>query len=199
VGLAVLAACSTSTKSGGTATVAPSAPTTAPTTAIPTTSTTADAWAVPATITPEYLNRVLAELDHIDGDAFRDARAHNAVTPRFIELEQAIRAGTHELDFQEREITQEIEKGWSKIRQVPGDRVITVEHILTAPAHCVLAAVAIDFSGVTVGAPLAYPQWYAALVPSDPSTINPTHWAFADDGFEPNGGAPTPEAACAVS
>ncbi len=67
-GLVVLAACSSGTKPGGTATV----PTAAPTT---TTTAAADPWAVPATITPAYLDRVLAELDHIDGNAKRDARA----------------------------------------------------------------------------------------------------------------------------
>lgn len=199
VGLAVLAACSASTKSGGTATVPSSAPTAAPTTAVPSTSTTADAWAVPATITPEYLNRVLAELDHIDGDAFRDARAHSAVTPRFIELEQAIRAGRGELDLQEKGIKQEVAIGWTNIKATPGDRVMTTEAILSAAKPCVLAAVAIDFSPRTIGAPLHYPQWYAALVPGRPDTINPTHWLLVDDGFEPSGGAPPSARACAAS
>jgi len=197
-GLAVLAACSPATKGGGTATVAPTASTPAPTTVAPTTSTTADAWAVPSTITPAYLDRVLAELDHIDGDAFRDARAHNAVTPRFVELEQAIRAGPHELQLQEKGIQQEVQIGWTNIKPVPGDRVMTVENILPAPLPCVLAAVAIDFTPATVGPPLHYPQWYAALVPAAVSDRNPTHWSLVDDGFETDGGAPPPERACAA-
>jgi hypothetical protein len=198
-GLAVLAACSSATRSGGTGTVPPSAPTTVPGTAAPATATTADPWAVPATITPEYLDRVLAELDHIDGDAFRDARAHNAVTPTFIELEGAIRAGPHELAFQEKEVDTTMAVGWKNIKEMPGDRVMTVESLLTAPPPCVLAAVAIDFSPRTVSKPVPYPQWYAALVPSQVNKTNPTHWSLADDGFEPDGGPPSPDQACAVS
>jgi hypothetical protein len=197
-GLAVVAACSTATKSGGTATVPPTTPTSSPTTALPATAATTDPWAVPSTITPAYLDRVLAELDHIDGEAFRDARAHNAVTPRFIELERAIRAGDYNLRFEETAIKQEAGIGWSNIKAVPGDRKMTVESILSAPAACILAAVDIDFSPRTVGEPQHYPQWYVALVPSTANTFNPTHWSFADDGFEAHGSAPQPAHACAT-
>jgi hypothetical protein len=168
-------------------------------TPVPTTTASADKWAVPTTVTPAHLDRVLAELDHIDGDAFRDARAHNAITPRFIQLEKSIRAGPHELQLQEKGIQQEVQIGWNNIKPVPGDRVMTVETILPAPSPCVLAAVAIDFSPRTVGVPLQYPQWYAAFVPAVPTTTNPTPWALADDGFETDSGAPAPTRACAVS
>jgi hypothetical protein len=196
--LAVLAACSAATTAGGTATV-PATVSSVPGTAPSTTPTAADPWAVPATITPGYLDRVLAELDHIDGDAFRDARAHNAVTPRFVELEQAIRAGPHDVRVNENLVTNQVKAGWPNIRLVPSDRRTTVETLLTAPAPCIFASVSVDFSGFTVGPPTQYPQWYVALVPSPVSTLNPTHWVLADDGFEPGGGPPTAVQACSAN
>jgi hypothetical protein len=191
-GLMVLAACSSGSKPGGSATVPAAAATAAST-------TTADPWAVPSTITPAYLDRVLAELNHIDGEAFRDARAHNAVTPTFTALEQAVRAGAHELDFQTTEVQQEIAIGWKGIRDVPGDRKMTVTIILPANSPCELSAVSVDFSAVTSGQPLSYPPWYVALVPAAPSSDNPTHWALADDGFVQGGGRPVATQACATS
>jgi len=191
-GLAVLAACSPGTKPGGTATLQTAPPSTAAT-------TTTDPWAVPSTITPAYLDRVLAELNHIDGEAFRDARAHNAVTPTFISLEQSIRAGSHELALREQLIAKEVAIKWSGIRLNPGDRVETVESTVESPPPCVLASVAVDFASVTTGPPQTYPAWYIALVPAVPSELNPTHWALADDGFEAQGGAPSPQQACSLS
>ena len=189
-GLAVLAACSSGTRPGGTATVPTAPPTTTPT-------TTADPWAVPATITAPYVDRVLAELNHIDGTAFRDARAHNAVTAEFVSLEQQIRAGKQGVQLEEAAIGKEVQLQWVDIKAVPGDRRMSVESLLSAPRPCVLAAVAINLAPVTVGPPQIYPQWYVALVPRAPDEANPTHWALADDGFEPGGGRPEPAHACA--
>jgi hypothetical protein len=186
-GLVVLAACSSGTRPGGTATV-PAAAATA--------STTTDPWAVPSTITPAYLDRVLAELNHIDGNAFRDARAHNAVTATYVADERAIRAGAHELQLREDAIAKEVSIDWSGIADVPGDRKMTVTSILSSPETCIVAAVDIDLSGVTVGTPQKYPPWFVALVHA---TGNTTHWALADDGFEQGGGTPSPSHACATT
>jgi hypothetical protein len=189
-GLVVLAACSSGTKGSGTATVPPAAPTTA--------SATTDPWAVPSTITAPYLDRVLAELNHIDGNAFRDARAHNAVTPTYLADERAIRAGAHELQVSEELINEDITMHWTDVRPVPGDRSMAVTSILSAPDPCILAAVNVDFSSITVGAPQTYPPWYVALVPTPMSGTNSTHWVLADDGFEPGGGPPSSSHACAT-
>ena len=190
-GLAVLAACSPGTKPGGTATLQTAPPSTAAT-------TTTDPWAVPATITPAYLDRVLAELDHIDGDAKRDARKANSITPLFTQLEEAIRAGPADLVLVTRDWEANITDGFANIRTVPGDRKTEVLQILQAPPPCVLAAVSVDFSAVTAGPSRAYPPWFVALIPTSPSVLNPTGWQFADDGFEPGGVGPDPKRACAA-
>jgi hypothetical protein len=192
VGLMVLAACSSGSKPGGSATVPAAAATAAST-------TTADPWAVPATITPAYLDRVLAELNHIDGEAFRDARAHDAVTATYIADERAIRAGAHELQVSEELVTKDMSIHWEGVSANPGDRTMTVTAILAAPQPCVLAAVNVDFSSITTGPPQTYPPWYVALVPSTNSGVNSTHWLLVDDGFEPGGGPPSPSHACATA
>ena len=198
---------SASPKPGGTATLASGSAgsTTTTTTTTSTTSgqgattTTTDPWAVPATITPAYVDRVLAELNHIDGNAFRSARQADSVTPTFLQLEAAIRAGAHELQFQVKLAQQQVAQSFRGIRAVPGDRLMIATSLLPAPPMCVLASVNVSFGSITIGAPIKYPPWYVALVSSPSTATNPTHWRLADDGFEPGGGAPTPSFACAAS
>jgi hypothetical protein len=188
-GLAVLAACSSPTKAGGTATV-PTAPPSS------TTTTTTDPWAVPATITPAYLDRVLAELDHIDGNAFRDARAHNAVTATYLADERAVRSSESEVQLQETDLGKYVKTNFAGVRAIPGDVSMSVIEILASPAPCIFASVTVDFSAVTP-TPLKYPAWYVALVPRAPGSMNPTGWVLADDGFQVNGTTPDSKAACA--
>ncbi len=129
------AACSPSiVRASGTASVPTGAP-------IPTTTTTADPWAVPAVINATYLNRVLAELNHIDGDAYRDARAMNAVTPRYLELERSIRADDAEVALVTKDLRNVIGQHWFNVRQVPGDRRMMVLATVPAAAPCVFAPV----------------------------------------------------------
>jgi len=183
--IAVLPSCSNSTPAGGTATV-PTAP-----------PTTTDPWAVPATITPDYINRVLAKLNQIDGDAKRDSRRTGQITTVFTANEAAIRADQHELELTTRDWQSSIDQHFAGIRAVPGDRAMKVLHFASTP--CILAAVTVDFSLVTDGPPRPYPPWYVGLVSRAPDAINPTHWVLVYDGFETNGSSPDPGSACATS
>jgi hypothetical protein len=172
----VAAACSSSGKAGGTATVpGPTAP-----------PTTADPWAVPAVITVPYVNRVLAELNHIDGNAVRSARAANAITPEFMTLEKSINAtqASYEatLELWQRSVSQ----NWKDISETPGDVISTVLKLLDTSPSCVVASVREDFSPEGPGGVGVYPNWWIALLPS---TTNVTHWAYVFDGFE---SSPTP-------
>jgi len=188
---ALVAACSPSiVRASGTATVPTGAP-------IPTTTTTADPWAVPAVIDATYLNRVLAELDHVDGDALRETRAMNAVTPRFVELERSIRADDAEVALVTKDVRSVMGQNWFNIRQVPGDRHTKVLTILPARAPCVFASVSIDFDDFTLK-PVKYPPWSIALLPAPPTIDNPTHWVLVEDGYELNGSIPSAASACAL-
>jgi len=188
----LVAACSPSiVRASGTATVPTGAP-------IPTTTTTADPWAVPAVIDATYLNRVLAQLDHIDGDAYRDARAMNAVTPRYLQLERSIRADDAEVALDVKNLRHDLAHNWANVRQAPGDRRTTVLKLIPAPAPCVFASVSLNLADYTIN-PVKYPTWSVALLPAAPTTVNPTHWVLAEDGFDFHGGIPSAASACATS
>ncbi len=188
----LVAACSPSiVRASGTATVPTGAP-------IPTTTTTADPWAVPAVIDATYLNRVLAELDHIDGDAYRDARAMKAVTPRYLELERSIRADDTEVALNTKIIRNAMAQDWRNVRPLPGDRHTAVIRMIPAPAPCVFAAVSVNLDDFTLKS-VKYPPWSVALLPAPPSNDNPTHWVLVEDGFELDGSIPSATHACATS
>ncbi len=188
----LVAACSPSiVRASGTATVPTGA-------SIPTTTTTADPWAVPAVIDVAYLNRVLAELDHIDGDAYRDARAMNAVTPRYLELERSIRADDTEVALNTKILQAELGRNWANVRTPLGDRHTKVLKMISAPAPCIFATVTIDLDDYTVS-PVKFPPWSIALLSASPTTDNPTHWVLAEDGFNPDGSTPSATSACARS
>jgi len=151
---------------------------------------------MPATIDAAYVDRVLAYLDHLQGEALRSVRAANAITPKFTEIETAIRADGHELRLATDLQAANISKGWPNIRALPGERRTVVTTLLKWSRGCVVAAVSVDFSALTIGRQTQYPQWYIGLVPTLPTLINPTHWAISNDGYEPGGG--TPEAPCDI-
>jgi hypothetical protein len=172
VAFAVTAACSSATAKGGGTAKVPNAP-----------PMTSDPWAVPATITVPYVNRVLAELNHIDGNAVRSARAANAITPEFTQLEMSIRANDNEFQLVQTLWTKTMTDGWPNISLKPGDRVSTVISLLAATTACVSAHVSEDLQQQGPGGKPP-PPWFIALVPKPVSYANPTHWAFIFDGFE---------------
>jgi hypothetical protein len=151
--------------------------------------TSVDPWAVPAVITVPYVNRVLAELNHIDGDAIRSARAANAITPKFQQLEMATSATPQEFQLVEQVWTKTKTNGWTNISPSPGDVVSTVLRLTDASASCVVAKVRENLQPEGPGGVGIAPQWWVALLPHPPSAINPTHWAFVFNGYETS---PTP-------
>jgi len=157
-------------------------------------TTTADPWAVPATITPGYLDRVLAVFDHLEGEADRDARANNPITPRFLELERSFRSSEAEVQTNVQVWQHSIQVGFANTVAVPGDPKDTVTQLLTTQAGCVVAAVTHDLSAQAKSPP-AFPPWYVAAIPGAANALNPTHWVLADDGYRA-AGPPSPQEAC---
>jgi len=186
--LSLLTSCSGPVTANGTATLPGPAPAS---TATPSTS---DPWAVPATIDATYVNRVLAFLDHAQGNAVRSVRRANALTPEFTRIQSAIRADPHEIRLAIQVQENSIKTGWSNLRSSPGDRSTTVQLLLRVDQHCIVSAVVEDFSALTITAPIRYPAWFVGLVAKAVSAANPTHWAISYDGYESTGGLP--EAPC---
>jgi hypothetical protein len=176
----------------------PAVTTTAPapsTTPAPeTTTTTADPLAVPAVIDAAYLDRVLAEIEHVVGDAGRMIQAAGAVTPEA----EALLATVYSPEFLEIQI-----QGWEQVladpaevaalRQPIGDRVTTIAELFTATPECVFARVEQDFSPITSDPP-DQGERYLLLFPvdatQDPSGTNPTSWRIQDRGVAPAGVEP---------
>lgn len=149
-----------------------------------------DAWAVPAVITVPYINRVLAKLNHIDGDALRSARAANGVTPEFTADEMAIYANEANYKLSVSVVQRSVANSWKDISPSPGDAVTTVRQLIRADRTCVYASVTEDLRPQGPGGVGVAPQWWIAVVPKERTAVNPTGWALIYNGYDSSGGAP---------
>jgi hypothetical protein len=171
------AAPETAPDSSVTSTASASSTTAAPATAAPATTTT-DPLAVPAVIDAAYLDRVLAEIEHVVGDAGRMIQAAGAVTPEA----EALLATVYSPEFLAIQV-----QGWEQVladptevaalRQPIGDRVTTVAELFTATPECVFARVDRDFSAFTSIATQPGDR-YTLLIPSADARIR---WLVRDE------------------
>lgn len=155
-----------------------------PSTASSTTSTVPRAsdpsFAVPPTIDAAYVERVLAELDRVQGDVVRriaetGAFAGGDVTPlRAIFLDPELRAQT--------EGFRGLVQSRDRLRRPPGDNRSTVVRLVTARPECIYAETTVDVSATVVDPPPPFTS-YVALRPTrpgdDPQDLNRTPYAIA--------------------
>jgi hypothetical protein len=149
-----------------------------------TTTTTAGsadaAFAVPATIDDAYVNRVLAELDRVQGDVFRRIVANGSFAQADLVPLRAV--------FNDPELTGQAQ-GFATLvgsidraRKPPGDNRTTVVRLLTARPDCIYAETTVDVSATVLDPPPPRTQW-VALRPSQPDTdpqgLNPTPFSIA--------------------
>lgn len=128
------------------------APTTTPPTAPPLGT---DPFAVPNTveeITEEYVEAVLNELARVDGDALRLSRDGNIMTMESLALLRAAYAPA-ELQTQIDIFVDAATAGFAGMAAIPGDRIFSVDRLLTVGLQCIGAEVTVDFSPVGPGAP----------------------------------------------
>ncbi len=178
--LALVGACSSSGSNETADTTVPTAP--------PETTTTAagDPFAIPDVIDEAYVNRVLAALDQIDGDAVRDVVARGTIT---FESNARVRAIYNDPEYgQQAEGLRDLLAGDSaRFKAPPGNRKTTVLRLMHANAECIFAAVKVDFSQVVVSPPSTAPDEFQALVlertqlAADPEGLNPTGWSIRHD------------------
>lgn len=117
-----------------------------------TSTSTADPWAVPDPIDAAYVERVLAELDRIDGDAARLIVTAGELTPPAVARMRAI-YGTDELNFQLEVWGELVAKKFAGVKIPPGQRRTVVVNVLAADASCVFAETRSDFSETASSAP----------------------------------------------
>lgn len=161
----------------------PTVPTAPPTTPAAVTTVAADPFATPATIDASYVERVLVEINKVDGDTSR----------RIIEARRYERSDLDSLGAVFEPPLLGIQVGLFRalvsldraiFKDPVGDRRMPVLELITARPDCVFAKVRIDFSDVLVSPP---PQddSFIALVPkpadADPAGINPTPWSMANE------------------
>lgn len=173
--------------------------TTVPTAPATTTSTTAVSYDVPATIDEAYIEKVMAALDRVYGDAARYMAAKRAPDEEFLRyLGSAF--GGDSFTLEQQVWGQVINDGFRLLRPSPGDAKTEVQRILMAEPSCILFEADRDFLAIfnEKGAP--EPPRFVGLVPLPPgrdvSGHNPTPWLITFDGGFKDGGEPTREEAC---
>lgn len=172
-------------------------PTEAPTSS--TTTTTAVSYEVPAVIDAAYVEKVMAALDHVLGDAIRLMVRERGLSETFLDHLAAIYT-EKELEFHQGLWAESFRQTLDERPPVPGDPLTRVQRVLRADRECVVVAVDRSFAA-TLTVPERKPpqQRYIALVPAvreqDRRGLNPTPWMMSFDGWMQDGGEP--DAPCA--
>ena len=147
------------------------------------TTTVADGageFAVPAVIDEAYVNRVLAELDRVQGDVFRRIVATGSFAQSELVPLRAV--------FNDPELSGQAQGFASlvgsidKAKNPPGDNRTTVVRLLTARPECIYAETTIDLSATVLEPPPPRTAWVAlrpSQAGSDPQDLNPTPFSIA--------------------
>jgi hypothetical protein len=140
------------------------------------------------------VDRILAGLDGVMGDAQRLLVRERRITPQVTDRLQAIYVGP-ELLNQIDAFRADVANGLVAIKDPPGNRVTTVSRLITVSAICIFVEVSRDYSPVTAGAAPRPAKLYVVLVTKDerddPAGLNPTPWTMLYDGVEADGSQPT--------
>jgi hypothetical protein len=158
----------------------PTAPAETTTTAAP------DPFAIPEVIDEAYVNRVLAELDEINGDAVREIVSRGAIPFESIERIRAI-YNDPEYEQQSDGLRVLLEGEPTRLKAPPGNRKTTVIRLVRAGAKCIFAQVKVDFADVVVSPPPTVADEFQALIlertqlGADPKGLNRTSWSIRHD------------------
>jgi len=192
--LTASAACSGGAADKGSAganpTLATDPPRTNPTVAtVPSATTTTNPYAVPAVIDAAYVNRVLAGLDAITGDAVRIVLQTRSIPREVYDRLRAIYSNDKWLQVDIDGLQSDMRNGFVTYRQSPGNQVTTVTQLITIKRECIFARVNRDYSAIGLNSSASDIQWIA-LTPLDPSRditgYNGTRWSFAYNGYTSN-------------
>lgn len=154
----------------------------------PTTTMPADEWAVPEVIDAAYVERVLAELDRIDGEAARIIVAEGELVPAAVDRMRAI-YGTAELNFQFELWGEYIADDFEGFRRPPGDRKRSVRALEASEDDCI-AVVAMQDNAAIAAATVPVVEVALELRPAerahDPHGLNPTGWSVSNESSDPS-------------
>lgn len=179
IAAAFLGACSDKPDEG--ATSLPRATTTTSTT------TLAERYAVPDTITVEYVNDVLAALNHVYGDVVRTYIERRELSPQDLVPLQSIYS---EPEFKEQaaSIARSPLQPRGEYPPTIGDRKITVDKLLSVSPTCVSIEATYDFTAVAEQSAPPSKGWLS-LRPkptvNEPGGPNPTPWIISSESNDP--------------
>jgi hypothetical protein len=182
------AACSSSGAEKGSAGANPTVATDPPrtNTTVASLTTTTNPYAVPAVIDAAYVNRVLAGLDAVLGDVARTVAGTRTIPPDAYARLRAIYGTDQLLQLTIDSVQADIRRGFAGYRSPPGNRVSTVQQILSASPTCIFVRVQRDYRTVSTNPPPLDPQWVGVRTADparDPGQHNPTSWTMIYDGL----------------
>ncbi len=187
--LALAAGCNGKADDGPAATIPPSAPTT---------SAPADPYAVPAVIDEAYVNRVLAALDQVEGDATRSIVAAGGLVP---DAGAKLRSIYNDPQL-EQQLNLLTKTDLGRLKMPPGNRKTAVRRLVQARPTCILVDVTLDFSDLVNNPPVRPLDEvdFLTLRPTqpqaDPLEVNPTPWSVSNEEVLKSGALPRPENQC---
>lgn len=159
-------------------------------------STTVDPFAVPDPIDVAYVERVMAALDHLYGDAAREVARERALTDEFEAIMRSIYADKF-VGLVLETWQKEEDRSFANLAATPGDPTTQITEAIALRPDCVVIAVDRDRSPVLAQAePVGHQEYVVLERPADAvsSRRNPTGWVMALDGFDTSG--PVTEEAC---
>jgi hypothetical protein len=157
-----------------------------PTATVPQGTTTTNPYAIPPVIDAAYVNRVLAGLDQVIGDAVRLVVKNRVVDEEvYYRLSSVYLGDTLQLNLDG--IQEDLLGGMRGYRETPGNNVTTVTRLITATNTCVFAEVVKDYAPVNASGQANLSTQWVALVPldfqRDVRHYNPTSWILLYEGF----------------
>ncbi len=177
----LLAACSSKGSSGDGATAG----------TVATVPPTTNPYAVPEVIDVAYVNRVLAGLDQVMGDAVRLAVVAKAIPRDALGRLEAIHVneGSNPNSLVQLAINgfeDAIRRGFPDTREQPGNVVTTVTDLISGTPTCIFAKVNQDRTPASKHPSPAPLQHWIGLVrldpANDPDRYNPTAWVYIVNG-----------------
>lgn len=161
----------------------------------PLATTTTNPYAVPAVIDEAYVNRVLAGLDHANGDILRLVVTRRTIPPEVIPRLKAIYIDEKLLQEVVDGLQGQLLRGVEGLRNPPGNQRTTVLELITAEPDCIFAKTDADASAVAVSPEPSFNTQWVGLISAERAgrpvdQYNPTGWGFVYEGFTRDFSAP---------
>lgn len=159
----------------------------------PASTSTSVAYSVPEVIDVAYVEKVMAALDHVYGDAIRILARERTITEDFLDRLAAIYTPS-EFALVQDVWVKDVALGLQGLRTDPGDPTTQVDELLRSDKDCIVGKVTRSFVATRERVEPSPHQRFIGLIPKPekPSgDLNPTPWVLSFDGFKTDGNEPS--------